>query len=203
MKTENQITLTLSFSNDRELLEFARAYLLWRTGKVPAAPPSHSPENPYYEIRQQLESFEGRKNVVYVDTNGFPTVGIGHRTVFIDAELVGRALNVGDQITDEEVLTLFVHDVDSVQSLLEKTAGFSSLSEGRKNALIDLAFSMGYSGLKKFENMWAAIERGDFKEAAKEIVNSKWAKDVGERRSSIVARMMEEGITFTHATGAK
>ncbi len=197
---ENQITLTIGFASDRELLEFARGFLLWRTGRLPAAPPSQSPENPYYEIRQQLEFFEGRKNVVYVDTNGFPTVGIGHRTVFIDVELVGRALSVGDQITDDEILTLFVHDIDDAIAQLEKTAGFSSLSEGRKNALIDLAFSMGYSGLKKFTNMWAAIERGDFPEAAKEILNSKWAKDVGERRSSIVARMMAEGITFTKVT---
>jgi lysozyme len=47
--------------------------------------------------------------------------------------------------------------------------------------LTDMTFNMGIYELLKFKNTLMFIKRGDYKSAAEEMLNSKWAKQVGQR----------------------
>lgn len=53
-------------------------------------------------------------------------------------------------------------------------------------------FNIGLARLKGFAKALAAIERGDYKTAAAEMLDSKWARQVGKRASEL-AKQMETG----------
>jgi lysozyme len=46
---------------------------------------------------------------------------------------------------------------------------------------MDMAFNMGVPRLCKFKNMWAAIYDGNYEIASLEMMDSRWAKQVGSR----------------------
>jgi lysozyme len=55
--------------------------------------------------------------------------------------------------------------------------------------LINMAFNLGLTKLRQFKMMWAAIEDNDFEVAAQEMLNSKWASDVGKRALELSEQM--------------
>jgi lysozyme len=58
--------------------------------------------------------------------------------------------------------------------------------------MINMAFNLGFAGMMKFKKMIAAIEKKDFEQAATEMLNSRWADQVGERADRL-AKMMFTG----------
>ena len=46
--------------------------------------------------------------------------------------------------------------------------------------MINMLFNLGLPRLLGFTNMWAAIQAGDYAKAADEMLDSKWAAQVGE-----------------------
>jgi len=55
-----------------------------------------------------------------------------------------------------------------------------------------MAFNMGVPRLKKFVKMWNAIHEGLFDIASTEMLDSRWADQVG-RRAIILSNAMKEG----------
>jgi lysozyme len=55
-----------------------------------------------------------------------------------------------------------------------------------------MVFNLGMPRFKQFQNMIAAIEAGDWMEASDEMMDSRWAQQVGLRASRL-AEMMETG----------
>lgn len=47
--------------------------------------------------------------------------------------------------------------------------------------MIDIAFNLGATRLRGFRRALAAMEAGNYKDAAVEFLDSKWAKQVGGR----------------------
>jgi lysozyme len=58
---------------------------------------------------------------------------------------------------------------------------------------MDMAFNMGVDGVAGFKKMIAAIKAKNFTTAGKEVLNSDYAKDVGDRAHRI-ARMISLGV---------
>jgi lysozyme len=58
-----------------------------------------------------------------------------------------------------------------------------------------MGFNMGVPRLMKFVKMWGAIEVGDFYEASEQMLDSRWARQVG-KRSEGLAEMMKLGYEF-------
>ena len=72
-----------------------------------------------------------------------------------------------------------------------------SLDAARRAVLVNMAFNMGLgvhgqSGLLGFARMLAAVERGDYDRAAAEMMDSRWARQVGPRAHRR-ARQMQTG----------
>jgi len=133
------------------------------------------------ELIEQLVDHEGLELEVYEDSLGIATIGIGRN-------LVDRG------ITKEEAYYLCNNDIDIVeQELVSEFPIVSNLDGVRQRVLIDMAFNVGVPRLTKFKKMWAAIHCGDYKEAAVEMMDSKWARQVG-RRAERLSAMMETGV---------
>jgi lysozyme len=107
---------------------------------------------------------------------------------------IGYGRNIQDiGLSRVEAEFLLDNDIDSIErSLTSHLPWFAALDDVRKGALINMGF-MGIISLLGFKKMLSALERGDYATAAREALDSKWATDVGPRRSGDVARMLETG----------
>lgn len=128
-------------------------------------------------IQKQLERDEGFRQFPYRDTMGIPTVGIGR-----NLEHVG--------ISKKEAIFLLQNDVARlIAGLRNVFPWFDYLSEVRKGVLINMAFNMGVSRLLGFKKMLNALESSDYEQAAKEMLDSQWVKQVGLRAERLARQM--------------
>ncbi len=135
------------------------------------------------DIYDQLILHEGLKLKPYRCTAGKLTIGVGR--------------NLEDKgISRDEALMMLKNDVEEVEKALSTYTWFKSLDEIRQKVLIDMAYNLGVGGLMQFKRMIASIEKGDYKSATSEMMNSKWAKQVG-KRSDRLATMMRTGRDYT------
>lgn len=154
----------------------------------------------------QLILHEGLRLEAYLDSVGILTIGVGRNVIANPTEEeLGRAISkVGDTITQEEAMLLLGNDIDSaVDDLNDNLDDFDKLSEPRQHVLIDMCFNMGIgvegkSGLLAFQNMLDATFSDDYPRAAQEMLNSRWAKQVG-RRATLLSLMMAQDLSFEDA----
>jgi lysozyme len=131
-------------------------------------------------LKDQLIRHEGLRLTVYDCPAGYKTIG------------VGRNLE-GKGITEEEAMQLLDNDIkDFQESLSRELPWFDSLDECRRNILTNMAFNLGVSGLLKFKNTLAAIENGNWEEAASQMLDSRWAEQVGGRATEL-SELMKSG----------
>ena len=134
-------------------------------------------------LRNQLRLHEGVESRVYTDTKGIKTVGVGR--------------NLEDRgLSDDEVDYLLNNDIDiCVKELEQNFDWYDDLDDIRKRVLIDMMFNLGMPRLQKFVNMLKAIEARAWRSAAVEMLDSKWAEQVGNRASRL-SEMMETGEEY-------
>lgn len=131
-------------------------------------------------LQKELMHDEGCVLTAYEDTEGYVTIGVGR-------QLDTRGISM------EEAMLLLENDIEIVVKELDQRKPYwRELSEDRQRALANMCFNVGAPRLMKFKKMWAAIERNDFKAASEEMLDSKWAKQVGQRASRL-AVMMRDG----------
>ena len=139
------------------------------------------------ELKEEIEADEGVKYEIYLDHLGYPTVGCGH-LIQPDDEEYGK--EVGTTITEARCSTLFASDIDGVLADCGRLyATFSDLPEEAQKIIANMMFNMGLTRLSKFKKMKAAIEKGDFKEAANQMHDSKWRTQVPNRAERLINRM--------------
>lgn len=136
------------------------------------------------EIVNRLKFHEGCVLFPYKDTRGYLTIGIGRcidTNPFTDDELKV----IGDWkhgITREMAYMLCRNDIDRcISDLRKKVEFFDKLDNERQYVLIDLCFNIGIKGLLKFKNMLSALGTGNWNKAVDELLNSKYASQVGKR----------------------
>jgi lysozyme len=142
-------------------------------------------------LRTLLGRHEGRRSRPYDDATGktimkgstvrgYPTIGIGHNL---------EARPLPDWIIDE----ILYHDIDDMQAeLRQRLPWVMTLDEIRYVVLCDMAFNMGVSKLLQFKRTLGHIEHGEYPEAAAAMLDSLWARQVGQRAHRL-ARMMRTG----------
>lgn len=126
---------------------------------------------------------EGYRKFPYEDTTGHITIGIGY--------------NLTDRgVSDDWIDKQFNEDIEFFYHQLAKQfPWFASLNEARQIALIDMCF-MGFKKLLSFKKMFGFLAEKRYLLAANEVLNSRWATQVGERAQTI-AKMIETGDLLT------
>ena len=112
---------------------------------------------------------EGKRNFPYECTAGKISIGIGR--------------NLDDRgLSDDEIMFLLNNDIEISQRELSTTFDwFSSLNQARQDALVSMHFNIGLNRLLKFTNTLQYLSEGNFKQASQEMLDSKWASQVGSR----------------------
>ncbi len=84
----------------------------------------------------------------------------------------------------------FVSDNVHLHSqLVEHVPAYSGLSATRQQVLLAMAGQLSLKGLLDFELMLDALEQGDFNEASRQMLNSSWARAVGEEARDLAEAM--------------
>lgn len=123
-------------------------------------------------IKTKLKVYEGLRLRTYLDSLGNPTIGYGHWNI------EGYTL-----ITMEKAEALFEADVDEAinhANLLEETFEVG-LPDKWQNFLAMMMFQLGPRKVKLFKKMIAALNKGYYSTAIKEIRNSLWYRQTTRR----------------------
>jgi len=139
------------------------------------------------QLREQLIIDEGQVNEIYKDHLGYPTFGIGHLVLESDPEY---GQDVGTPISEERTIECFEQDVQSVLSDCKKLHdGWDGYPQEVKQVIANMMFNMGLTRLSKFRKHNAALQCGDWPEAAVEGRDSRWYKQVTNRAERLMVRL--------------
>ena len=131
-------------------------------------------------LRKELSRDEDRRAKPYIDTVGKTTIGVGRN---LD--------DVG--LRADEIDLMLTNDIAAAVADLDRSLPWwRGLSDARRRVMANMAFNLGIGRLLGFKNMLAATSAGRYGEAAAEMLNSKWAKQVGDRAIRL-ATMMKAG----------
>lgn len=125
---------------------------------------------------------EGERLMMYQDTVGKWTIGIGH--------------NLSDKPISKLVSRMmFMEDLaDAIDDVQHCCSIYDELSRPRQLVMINLAFNLGRERLGKFVRFLGAIHRNDWEDAADELLDSKAARDLPVRYDRL-AKMMREDVS--------
>ncbi len=125
------------------------------------------------DLVADLRRDEGVAHKPYRDTEGILSIGVGR--------------NLEDRgISDEEIDFLLANDLQWVVVDLDRGAPWwREMTTNRQRALANMVFNLGWPRLSGFRKMLAALEAGDYDEAANQALDSRWAIQVGARAERI------------------
>ena len=132
------------------------------------------------KLADQLTRHEGLRLKPYRCPAGKLTIGIGR--------------NLDDcGISEHEAKVLLFNDIrQSEVEAREIIKNFENLSDVRQGVIVNMIFNMGAPTFRKFKNLIAAIETDNYKKAGKEMLDSRWARQVGNRAIEL-SKQMEGG----------
>ena len=121
--------------------------------------------------------------------SGHMSIGYGHNLeggsmgVSATNNFLGKDINNG--VNEADATKLLKYDLDVVKNAITKDERlgplFQKLDDERQYVLLDLCFNMGTKKVKEFNKMLTALENGDYERASKELLDSRYAKQTGNR----------------------
>lgn len=130
-------------------------------------------KNRMNKLTEQIIRHEGMELKPYRCTSDKLTIGVGR-----NLEDVG--------ISEAEAMNLLMNDLATVDAQIEKLMPWAmKLDTVRYEALMNFVFNVGIGTALKFENAMAALKASDFDTAAAELLDSRWATQVGKRANEV------------------
>ncbi len=128
-------------------------------------------------LKGDLTRDEGSRAKPYLDTVGKTTIGVGH--------------NLDDRpLTASQIDMILMDDIDQAEKDLDAiNPRWRLQTDERQLVLLNMAFNLGRGRLAGFLKMWAAITGSRYNDAADEMLDSKWARQVGARAERLATRM--------------
>jgi GH24 family phage-related lysozyme (muramidase) len=148
------------------------------------------------DVVARLEKFEGRVPYMYLCTGGEVTIGIGHaipspadagqlpwqtspasaQSDFAAVAAASKGLVAAHysslttcRMNDDAISQLAAADVQRFTGLLAANfTNWNNYPAPVQAALFDMAYNLGVGGLKKFHNLLAAVDAGDWETAAQQ-----------------------------------
>jgi len=144
----------------------------------------------YDELAGSVKLSEGFRDHIYKDTEGFATIGWGHKVVHEDN------FEDGKTYTKEELQEVFDNDLNNAigkaRTLMENN-GVSDLPTTAQHTLTEMVFQLGPTGVSKFKNMWKCLQDRNFEGASLEMLDSKWNRQTPNRCKKLSDQMKSCG----------
>jgi lysozyme len=128
------------------------------------------------ELVDNIKEHEGFIGKPYRDHLGFLTIGFG--------TLIERGIT-----REEGTALLKIRLNDTINQILKIQPVTYELTAERQDVLFEMGYQLGVTGIMKFKKMWAALEDADYREAAAQMLDSKWYTQTPNRAKKLAARM--------------
>lgn len=131
------------------------------------------------DIVDLIKKYEGFSRFEYIDTRGISTIGYGFD------------LKYGFS-PDEATAVLRIRINNVIAECQKRFSWFNELSMPRQDVIISMVYQLGMSGFMQFKDTLEAISGGKYEDAAKYMLESKWAIETPNRAKEL-AEMMKAG----------
>lgn len=138
-------------------------------------------------LRQDIQNAERCELTAYKDTEGYWTIGWGHRLP-LNHDWTGYT--VTQDFADRTLSSDILVGVSDSGTLVECV---NCDTRARRNGLSELVFNMGLPRWKKFEKCRAAWSGRDWKTVSTELKDSEWYREVGHTRGDRIANYLLTG----------
>lgn len=107
-----------------------------------------------------------------------------------DKLTIGYGTNLEDRgVSEDESLYILNNDLKNIRMLMDANGLLGFMTESQEAVIYDMAYNLGWAGLMQFKKMIFNIKCGDFEQAAKELLDSKYARQVPSR-AKLNARLL-------------
>jgi lysozyme len=117
---------------------------------------------------EQIKIDEGFRDRMYTDSVGIPTIGWGFNLETVEMPRVVADL-------------WLAFEIDKIENSLKQFRWYNYSDPVRQEVLLNMAYNLGVRGILTFSKMIKALEERDYVEASIEMMDSKWARQVGQR----------------------
>jgi lysozyme len=119
-----------------------------------------------------IASHEGYRKRIYKCTAGYNTIGYG--------------FNLDAGMSEEEARLLLEFRIAAIQENAAWVfSWYRGLNNARRAAIVDMIYNLGMTGFLEFRKTIQFMESRDHILAAEEMLDSKWATQVGNRALNI------------------
>lgn len=105
-----------------------------------------------------------------------------------------KELNADGTVSETVAEKWALHELLDCEIKLMSNIIYKNQSPVRKAVLLDMCFNIGYTGLMKFKKMWFALGNKDYPSASREMKDSSWYTQVGNRGKRNVEIMASNQI---------
>jgi len=126
------------------------------------------------QLVKSIKKHEGFRGEVYQDHLGFDTVGFGTKMPIDE---------------DEGELLLHYRLKKMINELEEKEPYLRELPGQIQEIIAEMCYQLGVRGVLKFKKMWIALKKNDYKTAAVEMLDSKWAIQTPNRAKELAEKI--------------
>ena len=125
------------------------------------------------DLLNRIKHHEGYRSRVYKCTEGYDTIGYGF--AIKDLEL--------DEDLAEEILIRKVEEL--IKRVRSKFDWLDSVPREVQGILVEMSYQMGLSNVSKFKKALHAMQMLQWRKAADEMLDSKWAKQTPNRAKEL------------------
>ncbi len=153
----------------------------------------------YNGLYKSLIKHEGIRDTAYLDSVGVLTIGIGFNLEKQGAQERIEKLGLNydlvcdkkQKLSNEHIYSLMKEDIENSIFDAKKYVGDSwdNLDSDAKEIIINMSYNLGYPRLSGFKKLKQALISQDYETASKEMKDSKWYHQVGNRSKELVEKM--------------
>lgn len=139
------------------------------------------------KLKEELTLDEGCEFKLYNDHLGYKTFGVGHLVTKDDPEY---EMEIGEEVSEDRVNECFIKDIEKViEDCHILYSYFNELPEDAQLIIANMMFNLGRPRLTKFKKMKEAVNDANWLEAAIQMEDSRWYKQVPNRAERLCERM--------------
>jgi len=138
-------------------------------------------------LRNRIKLHEGLRLEPYLCPAGAWTIGYGHK-IRKHEKFMRLTIDKAERLLDADIETAEAE----ARSLFPEST-YKNFTKNRRDVLTELVFNLGLTRFRGFKRMISAINGGDWQQAAAELEDSKWYRQVGPNRGNTLVDLLREG----------
>lgn len=137
------------------------------------------------KTQDRIKEHEGYRDTVYICSQGYRTIGYGHRCYEDEGWVDGK--QYPKEVLEKQFKVDFNTATRAAEKLYEHDG--SGMNPRVLSILTEMVFQLGPEGVKKFKKMLKAIAVNDFQEASRQMLDSLWNKQTPNRAQNLASEM--------------